>query len=178
MNLHDISRGATIEHLTSFQGQNALAVASIPEAMRQVRELFREYADSLGFTLEFQDFDRELANLPGCYAPPGGALFLAHQNGAAVGCVGVRRLESDICEMKRLYVRPNGRGLGLGRRLALAAMNQGRAMGYTRMRLDTLASMVSANALYDALGFHEIPAYCHNPLPGVRYLECRLGILT
>lgn len=155
-------------------GESEIAPARIPDELQQVRELFLEYADGLGFSLEFQEFYQELACLPGCYAPPVGDLLLAHRKGVAVGCVGVRGLEPDICEMKRLYVRPEGRGLGVGRRLALAAMERGRSLGYSRMRLDTLRSMPRANALYDALGFREIQAYCHNPMSGVRYLEYRL----
>lgn len=159
-------------------GGSEIVPARIPDELQQVRELFLEYAEGLDFSLEFQNFDQELACLPGCYAPPAGDLLLAHRKGVAVGCVGIRGLKPDICEMKRLFVRPEGRGLGVGRRLALAAMERGRSLGYSRMRLDTLGSMTRANALYDALGFLEIPAYCHNPMSGVRYLDCRLTDVT
>ncbi len=143
--------------------------------MGQVRELFQEYAEGLGFSLDFQDFDQELKTLPGAYAPPSGVLLLAIRDGQALGCVGLRLFENGICEMKRLYVRPDGRGLGLGRALACKILERGREMGYDRMRLDTLANMVQANRLYDAMGFYEIPPYRHNPMPGVRYLEVELS---
>jgi putative acetyltransferase len=139
------------------------------------RELFAEYASSLPFDLSFQDFERELAELPGAYAPPSGALLLAVEAGEAAGCVALRALAPDICEMKRLYVRAAHRGSGLGRRLVDAILREGRARRYARMRLDTVPGMEAAIALYRACGFREIPPYRPNPIPGALFLEVDLG---
>jgi ribosomal protein S18 acetylase RimI-like enzyme len=139
-----------------------------------VRALFAEYAASLGVDLCFQDFDRELAELPGDYTPPSGRLLVVRVGGDVVACVALRQLEDDLCEMKRLYVQPSQRGLGLGRKLAEAVVGEARQIGYTRMRLDTLPSMAAAAALYERLGFQEIEPYYANPVPGVRYLELAL----
>jgi GNAT superfamily N-acetyltransferase len=138
--------------------------------LAEVRALFREYADSLPFSLEFQDFDRELAELPGAYAPHGGALLLVR----GAGCVGIRPLEGEACEMKRLYVRPSARGRGIGRRLAEAAILEARRLGYARMRLDSTPGMESAQALYEQLGFREIAPYRVNPVTGTRFFELEL----
>jgi putative acetyltransferase len=138
------------------------------------RILFKEYETSLGIELTFQGFAREVAELPGAYAPPAGRLFLA--TGAEIaGCVALRPLSDGICEMKRLYVRPNARGARLGRRLAETVIREGRAIGYTRMRLDTLPSMKEAFALYQSLGFTEIAPYCENPIVGTRFMELDLA---
>jgi len=141
-----------------------------------VKELFLEYATSLGVSLCFQGFDKELAELPGAYAPPAGRLFIARVDGKPAGCVGLRPLDSghDRCEMKRLYLRPICRGLGLGRRLAELIIAEARTIGYRRLVLDTLADMKAARALYADLGFREIPAYYDNPLAGVLYAELDL----
>jgi len=135
-----------------------------------VAALFREYAESLGVDLSFQGFDAEVARLPHGYD----VLLVARLNGEVVGCVGVRPDEGDACEMKRLYVRPAGRGHGVGRALALAAIERARAAGYARMRLDTLPTMEAAQSLYRSLGFAEIEPYRHNPIAGSRFLELQL----
>jgi ribosomal protein S18 acetylase RimI-like enzyme len=135
-----------------------------------VRTLFREYAGSLDVDLSFQGFEEELAALPDGYD----VVLVARVGGEPAGCVGVRQLEDGICEMKRLYLRPFARGTGLGRALAEAAIARARALGYDRMRLDTLPSMTAARELYRALGFVEIAPYRHNPVSGTAFLELRL----
>lgn len=148
--------------------------ATTPADLATVRELVREYAASLGFNLHFQQFEQEVADLQGTYGPPGGTLLLAMADGIPGGCVGVRPLEGEICEMKRLYVRPAARRAGLGRALAEAAINFGAGAGYRRMRLDTLPTMDRARALYESLGFRQIPPYRYNPIPDTLYLELAL----
>ena len=140
----------------------------------EVGALLREYAASLPFELDFQDFDRELAGLPGAYAPPRGALFLARVDGEAAGCIALRPLDEEACELKRLFVRPAARGRGLGRRLTTAIVSEARRLGYARMRLDTTPGMEAAQALYEELGFVEAAPYRHNPVPGTRFLELEL----
>ncbi len=150
--------------------------ASFPTDVPAITQLFRAYAASLPIDLGYQGFDGELAALPGKYAPPHGALLLARDdNGAALGCVAMRPLdEPGVCEMKRLYVAPVGRGRGLGRALAQAIIETARAAGYREMRLDTLASMTEAQALYRALGFTEIGAYYATPIENTVFMSLKL----
>ncbi len=148
------------------------------EQLDAARDIFREYAAGLGVDLCFQSFDAELAGLPGDYAPPRGALILATIEGQVAGCVALRPLDNvdypNAAEMKRLYVRKAFRGFGLGRQLAEAVMDAGRQAGYDCILLDTLDDMEAARALYEELGFEDIPPYYHNPIPGAHYLRASL----
>ncbi len=153
-----------------------IRAAAGAEDMATLRALFLEYQDWLRVDLCFQDFETELATLPGHYASPGGRLWLATVDGKLAGCVGFRPHQgAGACEMKRLWLRPVYRNLGLGRRLAVTSIEAARAAGYRTICLDTLSFMDAARALYASLGFHEIPAYYDNPLDDVRYLELDLG---
>jgi len=151
-----------------------LVEATAPELVSVSRRLFEEYAAGIGVDLCFQNFDQELAGLPGKYAPPEGRLILAKSDSGYAGCVALRKLEDGICEMKRLYVRPESRGQGIGRALAMEVIAQGRKIGYGTMRLDTLASMKAAIALYEGLGFRRVEAYCHNPEREAVFMELDL----
>ncbi len=174
----DSRRGAGVTVLMAEAAKQttiSIVEASSPEQIEQARELFLEYAQSLGFSLCFQSFDRELAGLPGDYGPPQGRLLLATAGHKAVGCVALHRLEEGVCEMKRLYLRPEVRGSGAGRALAERVIAEARAVGYRRMRLDTIAgTMDAAITLYRRLGFREIAAYRPNPVPGALYMELTL----
>jgi len=152
----------------------ALVDGSAADQLTTVRTLFQEYAGSLETDLCFQGFDRELRELPGEYAPPRGRLFLATDGDQAAGCIALRPIEDAVCEMKRLYVRGAWRGQGLGRRLAVAAIDEARRIGYERMWLDTLPSMKGAIRLYLSLGFRDIGPYRVNPVPGARFMELDL----
>lgn len=149
--------------------------AETPDQIAQARELFLEYAQSIGFSLCFQNFDKELAGLPGDYAPPDGHLLLAEYEGQVAGCIALHKLADGICEMKRLYLRPQFRGKGLGRELADRIIAEARQIGYDSMRLDTVEPvMKDAVAMYRRIGFHEIAPYCTNPIPGALYMELQL----
>jgi putative acetyltransferase len=149
-----------------------------PAELNATRGIFEEYAAQLGIDLCFQNFDAELAGLPGDYAAPQGILFLATVDGAIAGCCAMRPLQrvdySDAAEMKRLYVRPAFRRLGLGRQLTEAIVDAARVAGYHHLLLDTLSDMESARALYADLGFEAIPPYYHNPIAGAHYLKLAL----
>jgi GNAT superfamily N-acetyltransferase len=149
--------------------------ARSPEQTSQARELFLEYAQSLGFSLCFQSFDKELAGLPGDYAPPDGRLLLAEFEGQLAGCVALHKLDDKICEMKRLYLRPSFRGKGVGLALAEMIIAEARVIGYERMRLDTVEPvMKTAVVMYHRLGFKEIAPYRENPIEGAMYMELEL----
>lgn len=149
---------------------------SLPE-IEAVRGLFQEYEAWLGIDLCFQSFEKELATLPGEYAPPGGALFLVREQAgsAPVGCAGLRRLAADTVELKRLFVRPEFQGRGLGKQLLRAAINQAVALGYQRIWLDTVPQLTTAIELYHRWGFREIPPYNHSPIAGALYFELHLA---
>lgn len=152
-----------------------LCPAESPEQIAAIRELFLEYAQSLNFSLCFQSFEKELAQLPGDYAPPDGRLLLAAQGSQLAGCVALHKLEDQICEMKRLYLRPAFRGKGLGRVLAERVVADAREIGYKRLRLDTVEPVMrDAVALYRKLGFREIAPYRENPIEGALYMEREL----
>lgn len=156
-----------------------LTQAASPAQLAQARELFLEYARSLNFSLCFQSFDKELADLPGDYAPPEGRLLLAEYDSQPAGCVALHKLtlpgEDGLCEMKRLYLRPQFRGKGAGRALADRIITEARQIGYRRMRLDTVEPvMKDAVAMYRRIGFREIAPYRANPMPGTLYMELEL----
>jgi len=139
-------------------------------SLSQVRDIFREYQSSIGVDLCFQNFEEELSSLPGKYAPPEGRLYLAFIDGGLAGCIALRPLQENNCEMKRLYVRSQFRGRDLGRSLANKVIEDARQIGYRKMFLDTMSTMKTAQALYSSLGFREISPYCYNPADGVQYL--------
>ncbi|HLL12457.1 MAG TPA: GNAT family N-acetyltransferase [Rubrivivax sp.] len=154
--------------------------AETPEQLADARLLFEEYASALGLDLCFQNFDDELASLPGEYAAPGGVLLLALVDGQLAGCGALRALPDadypNACEMKRLYVRPAFRRFGLGRLMAEALMDHATQAGYSTLLLDTLDDMEAARGLYVSLGFEEIPPYYFNPIPGAHYLKAELDV--
>ncbi len=153
----------------------SIVQAQSHEEIDRTRELFEEYAAWLGINLCFQNFEKELAELPGEYVPPTGRMFLAFDGDQISGCVALRKLGDGVCEIKRLYVRPDFRGKGLGRELTEAVIDAAREAGYDRMRLDTLpGKMDRAIAMYRSLGFREIDAYYHNPVVGAKFMELSL----
>ena len=149
--------------------------ANSDEDIQQARALFEEYASGIGISLCFQNFDQELKNLPGDYAPPDGRLLLATEDDQLAGCIALRKLAPGICEMKRLFLRPSYRGQGRGKALVEAIIDEARKLGYTQMRLDTLPGrMDKAIALYQSIGFVEIDPYCENPVEGAKFMELDL----
>ena len=142
--------------------------------LAEIHSLFLEYAESLGFNLDFQDFENELKRLPGDYAPPDGRIFLALHDGQPAGCVALREIEGGICEMKRMYVKAAFRGHRIGRTLAETIIAEAMEIGYSRIRLDTMSSMNEAIALYRSLGFREIEPYRYNPIPGAAFMELEI----
>lgn len=142
--------------------------------LQDLRALFLEYEEAIGVKLDFQDFEVELAGLPGYYAPPEGAVFFARVDGKLAGCVAMKKFGPGTCEMKRLFVRPGFRGLSLGRILAERLMEHAKTLGYARMRLDSLPTMKAAQTLYWALGFKEISPYYDNPIDGTLFMEADL----
>jgi len=150
--------------------------ANTQEDVADARSLFEQYAAGLGISLCFQNFDRELANLPGDYAPPDGRLLLAVEDDQLAGCIALRKLEPSVCEMKRLFIRPAYRGKGLGRLLVESIIDEARQLGYTRMRLDTLPGrMDPAIALYRSIGFLEIDPYYENPVADAKFMQLELA---
>lgn len=147
-----------------------IRAARWPDDTTVVRALMRDYVESLGVDLSFQDVEAELAGLPGRYALPGGEVLLAWVDDAAIGVVARRALSPGVSEMKRLYVQPDWRNGGIAKRLAIAIIDSARAAGATRMVLDTLSTMTAAQALYTRLGFRPVAAYYDNPLPGTVYM--------
>lgn len=161
--------------LTARSSELHAVQAESAEQIATVRELFLEYAQSLGFSLCFQGFDKELAELPGDYAPPAGRLLLADFGGDVAGCVALHKIDDAVCEMKRLYVRPQFRGKGLGKALAERVIHEAREIGYKKLRLDTVEPMMrTAVAMYRQLGFREIAPYRENPINGALYMELEL----
>ena len=153
-----------------------LIQAETAEQIEQARELFKEYAAWLELDLCFQNFEKELAELPGAYAPPEGRLLLGYEEDQLAGCVALRKLDAGICEMKRLFLRPEFQGRGLGGELIDAIICEAKAIGYQRMRLDTLfPQMDKAIGLYRAFGFEEIDPYYQNPVPGALFMELKLS---
>jgi putative acetyltransferase len=153
-----------------------LVQAETSEQIEQARRLFRDYADWLQIDLCFQDFENEVTHLPGEYVPPGGRLLLAYNNNRLAGCVALRRLDEQTCEMKRLFVRKEFRGQGLGRQLIAAIIQEAKQIGYEHMRLDTLPpKMNDAIGLYRSYGFREIEPYYRNPVPGALFMEMDLA---
>lgn len=149
-------------------------IANSPEHYSDVKTLFLEYAESLGFDLCFQNFDKEISDLKSEYTDNGGCILLCYQNNIPAGCVGLRRFKDDICEMKRLYLRNEFRGKGIGRALAEKITGKAREYGYKAMRLDTISTMKEAISLYKTMGFKEVNAYRENPVKGAIYMELDL----
>lgn len=144
------------------------------DLMQEVKQLFLEYAQSLKIDLSFQNFEAELKTLPGKYGPPDGALILALVDGKEAGCIALRKISENICEMKRLYVRDYYRGLGIGKKLITIVIEEASKMNYEFIRLDTLPTMKDAQTLYTSLGFYDIASYVYNPIEGTRFMELKI----
>jgi putative acetyltransferase len=157
--------------ISNEQQSSCIVDGHAEDSVGTVRELFLEYAAWLTVDLCFQDFEAELATLPGKYAPPKGAILLARVHGAVAGCVAMRPLDASVGEMKRLWVRQSFRNCGIGKLLIKAIVERARAAGYARLCLDTLPQMKTALVLYRALNFYQVPAYYNNPVPGAIFLE-------
>jgi ribosomal protein S18 acetylase RimI-like enzyme len=140
------------------------------EHLEEVRQLFIEYAESLNVDLSFQNFEQELKELPKRYGPPDGVVVIARVNGKSAGCAALHRLSEEICEMKRLYVRDDFRGLGIGKELITVILTEAVKRNYRLIRLDTLPTMGKAQSLYEAFGFYDVDPYVYNPIPGTRFL--------
>ena len=152
-----------------------LQIVEDADHLVQARTLFQEYADTRMNDPALVNFPEEIKNLPGEYGPPAGAIILARFNGNPVGCVAFHRIADDVCEMKRLYVSPRFRGRGIGRSLVEAILKRAGEMGYSRMRLDSIPGMKTAQALYKSMGFYDIDAYRNNPNRGTKYYEIKLS---
>ncbi len=144
------------------------------DMMQEIKQLFLEYAQSLKIDLAFQDFEAELNALPGKYGPPDGILILALVDSKPLGCIALRKISEDICEMKRLYVRNDYRGLGIGKKLIGMIIEEAKKLKYRYIRLDTLPTMQKAQELYRSFGFYDIESYVYNPIKGARFLELEL----
>ncbi len=151
-----------------------LVLPDMVQPIGDAKQLFTEYAQSLNFSLCFQGFDKELSGLPGEYSPPTGRLLLAHSEGKLAGCVAFRRIDQNVCEMKRLYLRPEFRGKGIGRKMAREVIETAKEIGYAKIRLDTVPIMKEAISLYNSLGFMMIGPYRDNPVPGAIFMELTL----
>lgn len=180
--IHREDAPCAVHSQTSPSGREAgrAGTPSIIEAtdaaqLDAVRQLFKEYADTLPFKLDFQDFDAELRGLPGKYACPAGCLLLAYSEGKLAGCVGLWKLEPNVCEMKRMFVRPQFQGLGIGKALAQAVVNRAKSLGYKKMRLDTVPFLIAAISLYRKMGFVEIEKYNDNPIKDAVFMELDLA---
>lgn len=161
--------------MAAGRGMLIIGEANSVDDRHHVQQLFEEYAASLGVDLGYQGFAEELRSLPGKYARPYGRLLLASRDDEVLGCVALRRIERGVCEMKRLYVRPQFRTLGVGRMLAERVIEEAREIGYQCMRLDSIPKMAAAITLYRRLGFKAIPPYCYNPVEGAVFLELQLN---
>jgi len=148
--------------------------ANFPDNLVVVRDLYKEYASSLSFDLDFQNFKDEINNLPGDYSEPSGAVLLAKLDEEYTGCVALRKIDDISCEMKRLYVKPHCRGKGIGKGLSIKIISIAKEIGYSFMRLDSVSEMRDAISLYRALGFYEIEPYRHNPIKGAIFMELKL----
>jgi len=145
------------------------------DMIEEIKQLFLEYAQSLEIELTFQNFEAEFETLPGKYAPPDGALILVLVDGKGAGCIALRKLSEGICEMKRLYVRDDYRGLGIGKKIITMIIEEAKRLKYRYIRLDTLPTMKKAQDLYMSFGFYDIESYVYNPIEGVRFLEFKLN---